>query len=736
MKRAVLIVLVVIAVLGAALPFAPVAFLKGPMERALSRGLGRKVEIDSVSLTLFSGPGFSLSGVTIHEDPRAGIEPFAYANTLDATLDVLALLGGSLEFSSLHFNDATINLVKPNDEVWNFQMLLDTSPGIPLPSLKMRGGRINFKFGDTKAVVFFDDTDLDVSSRENGAVELRFSGAPARTDRSLQGFGYFFVRGTSVPRGQSGKTQLNYRVELEPSSLDSVARLFSTSVPDLKGTASLDAQISGPPQQLDVKGLAQFGDGGKLRLDYKGALNLAGHTLELASVLPQELHASIRLGASNLLATPQWDIAAEMDSMPLDALLNIARQVGAPVPAGQGTVSGNPGYGSAAGFSGNVEIRDAEVSAMKIPTATLFFKKDKILAGPVTVNFDDVDLKDKDTAEVQATYQSGEGGGVEWKVSTRRMGIANIRALGLAGAPLFDRVSGGSWRGLLRYQQPASGVGSWSGDFDVQDAQVRVDGLAAPVDVQAAAVSAKPERVALTRIKARAGAISFSGDFGWDAGAAAPSRFRLQAAKADAAEVERFFAPTLVRGGVLSRTLGIGSAPAAPEWLANRKAEGTVTFDGLSVGGAVFSGATRLAWTGTSVTLAATNAKIAEASVSGDLHVDLSAAAPRYQYTGAVKDVRYKGGVLDFEGKAEADGSGAALAASLKAEGTLQGRSITNPPDPEYRRAKGRFSLRMTPGGAQWNTTELEVQQGTDTLIGEAARQADGKLTVKLNRGE
>ncbi|MSV34933.1 MAG: hypothetical protein EXQ47_04960 [Bryobacterales bacterium] len=726
MKRTVLIVLVAIAVFGAALPFAPVDFMKGPMERALSRGLGRKVEIDSVSLTLFSGPGFSLSGVTIHEDPRAGIEPFAYANTLDATLDVLALLGGSLEFSSLHFNDATVNLVKPNEEVWNFQMLLDTSPGIPLPSLKMRGGRINFKFGDTKAVVFFDDTDLDVSSRGNGAVELRFSGAPARTDRSLQGFGHFFVRGTSA------KGQLSYRVELEPSSLDSVARLLSTGVSDLKGVASVDAQVSGTPQHLDVKGLAQFGDGGKLRLDYKGLLNLTGQTLELESILPPVLHTNLRLSAGNLLSTPQWDVAAGMNSMPLDALLNIARQVGAPVPAGQGTVSGNPGYSSAAGFSGNVEIRDAVVSTMKIPTATVFLKKDTILAGPATVNIDEAD-----TAEVQATYQSGEGGGTEWRVSTRHMGIPNVRAFGLGSAPLLDRITGGAWRGALKYQQPPSGTGAWSGDFEVLNAQVKVDGLAAPVDVQAATVSARPERVALTRIRAKAGAVSFSGDYRWDAEAAEPQRFRLQAARSDLKEVERLLAPTLTRsGGVLSRTLGLGGAPSAPDWLSNRKAEGTVVFDGLAVGDASFAGTARVSWLGTGVTLATTNAKVSDATASGELHVDLSAAAPRYQYTGTVKDVRYKGGRLDFDGKADAEGSGAALPASVKAEGALMGRSIFAPPDAEYRRVKGRFSLRMTPAGAVWNALDLEVQQGADTLVGEAVHQADGKLVLKLNRGQ
>ena len=63
----------------------------------------------------------SLEGVTIEEDSRAGIEPFAYANILDARFNLLALLRGRLEFSSLHLNDAAFNLVKPPDAPWNFR---------------------------------------------------------------------------------------------------------------------------------------------------------------------------------------------------------------------------------------------------------------------------------------------------------------------------------------------------------------------------------------------------------------------------------------------------------------------------------------------------------------------------------------------------------------------------------------------------------------------------------------
>ena len=63
MKRALIILLLAVVILGVALPYAPVDFLKTPIERALARGLGRKVEVDQVSLTLFSGPGVSLDGV-------------------------------------------------------------------------------------------------------------------------------------------------------------------------------------------------------------------------------------------------------------------------------------------------------------------------------------------------------------------------------------------------------------------------------------------------------------------------------------------------------------------------------------------------------------------------------------------------------------------------------------------------------------------------------------------------
>src|ERR1700722_3039360 len=115
MKRAIFIAVLLVIVAGIAANFLPVDFVRPPIARALERGLGRRVEIGEIHFNLFTGPGFTLDSVTIHEDPRAGIEPFAYVETLEARVRVLSLLFRRLEFSRLRLGDATVNLVKTGD---------------------------------------------------------------------------------------------------------------------------------------------------------------------------------------------------------------------------------------------------------------------------------------------------------------------------------------------------------------------------------------------------------------------------------------------------------------------------------------------------------------------------------------------------------------------------------------------------------------------------------------------
>src|SRR5271155_5332377 len=112
MKRAIIAALVLVLAVGFAAPHLDIEFARPKIERALERGLGRRVEVGSVHFNLFTGPGFTVDNVTIHEDARAGIEPFAYVGTLEARVRLLGLLEHKLEFSSLRLDEANINLVK------------------------------------------------------------------------------------------------------------------------------------------------------------------------------------------------------------------------------------------------------------------------------------------------------------------------------------------------------------------------------------------------------------------------------------------------------------------------------------------------------------------------------------------------------------------------------------------------------------------------------------------------
>ena len=64
------------------------------------------------------------------------------------------------------------------------------------------------------------------------------------------------------------------------------------------------------------------------------------------------------------------------------------------------------------------------------------------------------------------------------------------------------------WRGWARYQG-----GDWSGESELQNARIAVDGLADPVMIQSASVSLNGTRVAVTRLQATAGAIAFTGSY-------------------------------------------------------------------------------------------------------------------------------------------------------------------------------------------------------------------------------
>jgi len=748
-KRIALALALLIA-LGVAAFYFPLDFLRKPMARALERSLGRKVEVGNVYLNLFGAPGLTLEDVTIHEDPRAGIEPFAYVASLKAGISLMSLPRRRLLLSSLNLgDDADINLVKTESGAWNFQWLpiLEGGDRGALPSIRMRGGRVNFKFGDTKSVFYFSDADLDVSPYGKGSAEIRFGGAPSRTDRSGQDFGHLFVRGNwSGPATR----RLDATVEWEQCSLDELTRMIDPRGFGVQGVVSLEAQLGGALAALQVHGQIKAEElhrwdqlplPGSWALPLQGTLDLTTQKLQLASAESapdSQAPIALEFHGQDFLTKPVWNAGVRFDRLPLAALIDIARHAGLALPdtlAAEGTVSGQASYTQQAGLSGALEARDA---VLKLPGTEetpepLRAPLARIVIGDGAMHLETttVAIGEKESAEVEGDYTLEAPRALNLRISTRGMSVANMRSFGLAAIPVLDRAAQGSWRGWAQYRG-----GEWSGDYDLQNARIAVDGLAEPLHVQSASVKLSGRSAAVSKLHARVGQIAFTGAYRWEPDAIRPHRFEIAIAKADGAELARVLAPTLERErGFLARTLRLGPAPT-PEWLKKRRADGTLAIDALTAGNfSLRNASARLLWDGLVMRLADFQARIAEgnsdsASVAGDIDISLNSRASHFKFDGAVAGVPYKGGWLDFEGSLETDGLGAQMLETARGEGGLRGRAIAFAPDAEFRSAAACFKLE----GLQWKLSDVEVVQGGDFYTGSGASQPDGKLVLDLVR--
>ncbi len=649
MIKKILIAVVLLVAAGLAGLYFPMDFLRPSVQRALERGLGRKVEIESVYLNLFGAPGLQVDSVTIHEDPRAGIEPFAYVESLNAGIRWLSLLRGHLDFSSVNLGNATLNLVKTNAGPWNFQMLLDDAARRvgAVPSIKMRGGRVNFKYGDTKSVFYFDGADLDVAPSD-GSVELRFGGAPARTDRTARDFGRFYVKGDWSTRGTP---RVSLDVDLEKSSLDEISRLIDPHGFGLYGIVALQAQLSGAPSALLMTGQLQVGDvhrwdllpqGGSWTIPMHGTLDLRAEKLELTSAKDGETApVSFDFRAFNLLSSPRWEAGVQLTQIPLAGLMEVARHMGAALPeklAAEGAVSGSVTYREAGGLAGRVELRDASLTLPDAQPLRASSAAVEIGDGAMHLEPSTVSIGEKDSAEVEGNYSPQEPHDLDLRIATRGMNVADMRSFGLAAIPVLDKTPQGTWRGWARYEE-----GAWSGEYELQNARVPVEGLAEVLRVQSASVRLIGTHVAVSKLRARVGTISFTGDYRWEPGALRPHKFNIAMGEVDASELERVLAPSLLQRerGFLARTLGLAPEPA-PDWLKSRGVDGMISIASLKAGDTRVSlKAARLLWDGAVLRVAGIDAGVEQGGASWG--AGSGGVGGGFGYGGGVADVPVRG---------------------------------------------------------------------------------------------
>lgn len=364
-------VIIVLVVLPIIVPTFTLNRAKQRILQSLQAELGRKVSADSVHLILFPLPGFELDHVRLAEDPAFGQEDMATAWDARATLRLWSLLGGKIEFSSVHLDDPNINLVRNRAGQWNFSALLDRArQGIPplrptgafgawgssvrFPYLEWSDGRVNFKLDDDKTRLYLGDVKGSLAlDGEHWRVHLQFE--PLRNDLNLSDTGQVVIDG----RWEAGRIPFrllpfDLTVHLDQSYLAASTALFADHDAGVHGIVSADMRVQGTGDTFLLSG-TMHGDAIRrwdllppsttLDGSFLAHYQTADDTLVVDGLGDRDMkHLRIVGQVRQLLTHPQPDVTVSLHDFPMENLLVLARAVKSSLPNDlrvAGTVNGS-----------------------------------------------------------------------------------------------------------------------------------------------------------------------------------------------------------------------------------------------------------------------------------------------------------------------------------------------------------------------------------------------------------
>jgi hypothetical protein len=744
---------------GAVAPLLNANRFRGEIHSALESALNRRVTIGKVHFNVFTGPGFTVDDVLIEEAPGMGIEPFAHVESLEARVRLASLWTGHLAFSKLRLVEPSVNFVKPDLGSWNIapwlaRAAVDTTTESTLPDIEISDGRLNFKFGATKSVFYVSDADVTVYPDSNGDLIIRFEGEPARTDHVAQGLGHLVARGVLHTRNRK-EDKLSVSVQLERTAITELTRLFDVQDIGVRGYVASNLKLDGPLSRLNVSGDLRIEDihrwdlmlnkSAGWTLNYTGFLNVPAQQIDIETHAadPQGSPVNGKFIASDYLSSPKWQASLSLHDLPAGGLLDTARHMGAPIPAGavlDTTLNGEIAYSRPDGIEGHLML---DKGSFKLPqgvvtefgVAPLSIRNNDVHFGPAEIQFDGEHAGQLDASYTLNTRSLALG------LQTRQLEMAQTRALvsewlGAGSMPLLEQCHQGTWKGSIAFERRDDGPGVWSGDLDLTAAQMDLPGVAAPLRIASVSVQLQPGQVQLTHLHGHVGVIPIEGDYRYFEVPGRPDRMRLTLGETHLENIERLLLPTLGRRqGFLARALRLDRAPL-PDWLKSRQIEGSLQIKNLLAGdvslGVVKA---RMVWNGAAVQLDdlefhrdATEGKVSVA-------VDLTGGVPAYKVTGQLNNMEYRNGTLDLDGLLETSGLGLELAVHARGEGTFSGMGIALAPDTEVDEITGEFQLDAASTGPRLLLSKVQLTQGQDVLRGQGSSQPDGRIVLDLVSG-
>jgi len=678
------------------------------LRASLGRALGRKVEIrGQVRFSLWRGPAFSAEDVVIHEDPSIGIEPAAYMDSIKVRPALWPLLFGRFVIASIRLEDATLNLAKSGD-TWNFTSFLNRSVMSATPAVHVRNGRINFKFGDTKSIFYLMNADIDITppGSRRGGWNVSGEADAARTDRPAlgRGLGSFALSG----KWYIAPERVDMQLRLDRAQLGELAVLMSGQAGGVHGEITSRLHLAGPLDGIGILGTLYVEDvhrwdllpskGQGWPMDIRGRLNLVAQQLELqstSSVIP----LTTRFRAGDYLSRPHWAVTFTWNRIPIAPVLQFAADMGTQLPPKvrmNGTIDGAIGYSNPGGWQGELVLHDTSLAMpdsqpVRFEQMHVMVGKGALWIAPSVVRTAGDEL-----ARVEAVY-SMDADTLDVSISSENMEVGTLRAqAGLHAVPWLDQLTSGAWSGQLRYhREPERNV--WTGNLQLAEAQLAVPGLTHPLEILSAHVGIDGHRIAIERMSARTGSISFTGDYRYEPNIARPHRLRIRAAQLTAADLEAELLPALrPDSSLLARALGRNKTP---DWLRQRKLEGSVEIGDLEIGGVHLERVrARLLWDVLRVNFADLEGRLDHAPMSGTLAVTLGTRVPTYKLSAKIRNLNWQGGKVEAEGTLQTSGTGTQVLANVKLQD---------------------LSLRTEDG----------------IYIGRGAMQDDGRLLIVLTNG-
>jgi hypothetical protein len=546
--------------------------------------------------------------------------------------------------------------------------------------------------------------------------------------------------------------RLDFAVELDRSAIDDLARGFGNQTFGLHGFVASRATIKGPLSNLQITGQMELadihrwdfipaGNTAAVRFNYRGTADWHAQNIDIST--PPAENASVpfkaRVRAFDFLTKVRWAAELSLEKLPAANLMNAGRHMGVPIPpefALDGSIAGVVGYSSVAGLQGKVMLgqgvlRFSPQSRLDVRDAELSLAGDRLSVAPVKVSGDD-----GQTAEVAAEYVIPTHA-LHVEVKGKALRIAELQTnsgniLSSAAVPFVENFTRGKWTGTLEYNLADGVPGRWSGDFDLRDARVQVPGLADPLNVVSASVEMDGNRVSVSKMRAHAGTIEFTGDYRYEPDAVNPHRFTFVAATLDLGAAEQLFLPTLRREqGFFARTLR--RPVAMPDWLVNRQAEGTVRVSVLTAAALEMRDVrAHVVWDSSAIQATNLTAHVEDGKFVGQAAVDVAAAQPVYHVRGRVQDLTWRGGKVDFDTRIASRGTGTDFLLNLKSDGAFDARSLVFPPDAPLRSATGEYEFSVSPLGPRITLTGVQAAVGAERFSGQGTTQADGKVQIEL----